>query len=197
MPWLPARYGPTVTDSLPVVVTSRLILRPWRWADLAALAAIDGDPEVMRYIGDGTVRTAEETAAALRRLLEPPSRPGLGTFAVEDRGDGDLLGWVGLSVPRFLPSLLPAVEAGWRLRRGAWGRGIATEAARAALAAQVPRLDLSEEGGCLVSIRHPDNLASERVMAKLGFTRLAEEVVPDGMHPVIVYRAGVDQLRLT
>ncbi len=87
----------------------------------------------MRYIGSGTARTAEKVEASLPRLLEPPLRPGLGLLAIEERGTGDFLGWTGLSVPRFLPSVMPAVEAGWRLRRRAWGRGIATEASRAAL----------------------------------------------------------------
>ncbi len=92
---------------------------------------------------------------------------------------------------------MPAVEAGWRLRRSAWSRGIATEAARGALAALLPQLDLTQEGGALVSIRHPENLASERVMAKLGFVRAEDAVVPEGGHRVVMHRARVEELVLT
>ena len=181
-----------------MVVTERLILRPWRPDDLAGLLDMDTDPEVMRYIGVGEVQTPEQVEAWLQRALSPPSsRPGLGLLAIEDRSSRDLLGWAGLTVPRFLPSVMPAVEAGWRLRRSAWGRGVATEAARAALAALLPQLDLTEEGGRLVSIRQPENLASGRVMTKLGFLPSSRAVVPGGGGPVLVYVAQVDDLVLS
>jgi RimJ/RimL family protein N-acetyltransferase len=184
------------SSGFPRLVTPRLILRPWRPDDLDGLFDMDTDPEVMRYIGDGSVHTREQVKATLRKFLQPPSQRGLGLIPIEDRATGEFLGWTGLARPFFLPSVMPAVEAGWRLRRSAWGRGIATEAARAAIAALLPDLDLTEEGGQLVSIRHPDNAASERVMAKLGFTRSHEAVVPNGRHNVLVYRAGLDQLIL-
>jgi RimJ/RimL family protein N-acetyltransferase len=178
------------------LVTPRLLLRPWRPDDLDGLLDMDTDREVMRFIGDGSVHTPEQVEATLRRFLQPPSRPGLGLIPIEDRRSGEFLGWTGLARPLFLPSVMPAVEAGWRLRRSAWGRGIATEAARAAIAALLPALDLTEEGEQLVSIRHPDNAASERVMIKLGFARSHEAVVPNGPHSVVVYRARLDQLIL-
>jgi RimJ/RimL family protein N-acetyltransferase len=130
------------------------------------------------------------------RLMQPPPRPGLGLLAIQERATGALLGWAGLSRPMFLPSVMPAVEAGWRLRRCAWGHGFATEAARAAIASLLPDLDLTEEDGALVSIRHVDNRASGRVMTKLGFTESHGAVVPGTGMPVLVYRASVDDLIL-
>jgi RimJ/RimL family protein N-acetyltransferase len=182
---------------LPRIVTPRLILRPWTLDDLSGLLDMDTDPEVMRYIGDGSMATPDQVEATLQRFLEPPPRPGLGLIPVEERATGQFLGWAGLSRPRCVPAIMPAVEAGWRLRRSAWGRGIATEAARAAISALLPELDLTEEGGEIVSIRHPDNTASERVMIKLGFTRSHEDVVPQTQQTVIVHRAALDQLVLT
>ncbi len=177
--------------------TERLIVRPWRVDDLMGLVDLDTDPEVMRYIGDGSPHTRSQVEETLQRHLRPPPRPGLGLLAIEDRSTGEFLGWAGLTRPNFLPSVMPAVEAGWRLRRSAWGRGIATEAARAAIASLLPQLDLTEEGQTLVSIRYPENLASGRVMVKLGFSWSHEALLPDGVRKVLVYRAPVDQLVLS
>jgi RimJ/RimL family protein N-acetyltransferase len=177
-------------------MTLRLVVRPWKADDLAGLQDMDTNPEVMRYISDGSVSTLEQVEGTLTRLMQPPPRPGLGLLAIEERATGAFLGWAGLSRPQFLPSVMPAVEAGWRLRRCAWGHGFATEAARAAMASLLPDLDLTEEGGALVSIRHVDNIASGRVMTKLGFTESHRAVVPGTGMPVVVYRASVDDLTL-
>jgi RimJ/RimL family protein N-acetyltransferase len=90
--------------------------------------------------------------------------------------------WVGLAVPHFLPEALPAVEIGWRLARRSWGAGLATEGARAALADGFGRCGLAE----IVSIRHIDNVASARVMAKLGFTDQFTTTVPSHGRAVVV-----------
>ncbi|MEZ0066294.1 RimJ/RimL family protein N-acetyltransferase [Streptacidiphilus sp. MAP12-20] len=154
--------------------TQRLLLRGWRDDDLDALAAIYADPEVMRYIRDGSVHDRAGTAAALTRMREMWAERGFGLFAAEELESGTLVGWVGLAVPTFLPEVLPAVEIGWRLARPYWGRGFATEGARVAL-----RFGFEEAGlDRVVSICHPDNTASERVMTKLGLRLERETVVP-------------------
>jgi RimJ/RimL family protein N-acetyltransferase len=108
------------------------------------------------------------------RLAQGWEERGFGLFAVEWRETGELAGWVGLAVPDFLPELLPAVEIGWRLARGFWGRGIATEGAREAL-----RFGFEEAGlDRVVSIHHPDNAASARVMAKLGMRFDRDTAIP-------------------
>jgi RimJ/RimL family protein N-acetyltransferase len=89
---------------------------------------------------------------------------GFGLFAVEVRATGELAGFTGLSVPHYLPEVLPAVEIGWRLGRSFWGRGLATEAARAAL-----DFGLTDRGlERIISVVQVGNDASERVMNKLG-----------------------------
>ncbi|MEV0586432.1 GNAT family N-acetyltransferase [Nonomuraea sp. NPDC050310] len=154
--------------------TERLILRRWRESDLDALAAIDADPEVMRFIGDGSVRTREQTAETIARMEQGWDERGFGLFAVEHRDSGELAGWTGLSVPLFLPEILPAVEIGWRFGRAFWGQGLATEAARAAL-----RFGFTEAGlDRVVSICHVDNHASARIMTKLGMREDRVTVVP-------------------
>ncbi|WP_340378136.1 GNAT family N-acetyltransferase [Streptomyces sp. SS7] len=150
----------------PELPTERLLLRQWRDTDLDPLAEMEADPEVMRYIGDGSPGTRERSAAALERMRAGWDERGFGLFAAEESETGELIGWVGLAVPAFLPEVLPAVEIGWRLRRRSWGRGYATEAARVVLAFAFEEAGLDR----VVSICHVDNLASARVMTKLGMT---------------------------
>ncbi|MER7949423.1 GNAT family N-acetyltransferase [Streptomyces sp. NPDC096079] len=121
--------------------TSRLVLRRWREEDVAPMAAVNGDPEVMRWIRDGGVRDERQTRDGIRAWESEWEAEGFGLFAVEIRSTGELAGFTGLSVPRFLPEVLPAVEIGWRLGRAHWGAGLATEAARA-----VVRFGFEERG---------------------------------------------------
>ncbi|WNM36805.1 GNAT family N-acetyltransferase [Streptomyces sp. Li-HN-5-11] len=119
---------------------------------------MDADPEVMRYIGDGSPSTRERTAAAPARAHVAWEERGYGLFAAEETATGELIGWVGLAVPTFLPEIMPAVEIGWRLRRRSWGRGYATEAAREVLAFAFDEAGLDR----VVSICHVDHHASTR-----------------------------------
>ncbi|MBF8194013.1 GNAT family N-acetyltransferase [Nonomuraea sp. K274] len=150
--------------------------------DLEPLTAINADPEVMRFIGDGSVRTREQTSAGFALMRREWDERGFGAFAVESRETGELAGWVALTVPNFLPEVLPAVEIGWRLGRPFWGRGVATEAAR-----EVLRFGFAEVGlDRIISICHVDHHASARVMTKLGMRQERETVVPSHGQPVRV-----------
>lgn len=154
--------------------TERLLLRRWSGKDREAIAEMDADPEVMRYIGDGSVRDPELAGETIERFERLWDEQGFGLFAVEWSATGELAGWTGLAVPSFLPEVLPAVEIGWRLRREFQGRGIATEAARESM-----RFGFEEAGlDRLVSIHHPDNTASARVMEKIGLRFDRETSVP-------------------
>ncbi|MFJ6571718.1 GNAT family N-acetyltransferase [Streptomyces sp. NPDC091292] len=166
-----------------MITTSRLVLRRWRPEDIAPLAAISGDPVVMRWIGNGSVRSPEQTRAGVEAMERAWDTQGFGLFAVELRETGQLVGFTGLSVPDYLPQLLPSVEIGWRLGRAFWGRGLATEAALAAL-----RFGLADRGlDRIVSVAQEDNGASERVMSKLGMRLDRELVDPSCGRRVRVY----------
>lgn len=178
-----------MTTRHPERPTERLWLRQWSEADLDALAEMDADPDVMRYVGDGSPSTRERTAAALARMRAAWDERGYGLFAAEETTTGELVGWVGLAVPAFLPEVMPAVEIGWRLRRRSWGRGYATEAAREVLAFAFGEAEAEAEGAGLervVSICHVDNRASLRVMTKLGMTYDRTTRVPTHGQPVRV-----------
>ena len=157
------------------LVTARLRLRRWREADVGAMAAINADPEVMRWIGDGSVFDHAATTAEIAAFEQVWQSYGFGRFAVEIRDTGDLAGFTGMAIPEDVPDVMPAVEIGWRLGRPYWGRGLATEAAQAAL-------QFAFTGGGLdrvVGIHVVGNDSSARVMLKLGmhFERETSDIV--------------------
>ena len=164
--------------------TDRLLLRRWRAEDREPFAAINADPEVMRHIGTGAVLGRGLSDDLVVRFEREWEARGFGLWALSARGDEDetLLGFCGLTVPMFLPSVLPAVEIGWRLARGAWGRGYATEAAQAAVEFGFAE-GVAEE---ILAIVDPDNERSLRVCAKLGMTAR-----PDRTHPATRKRVRV------
>lgn len=143
--------------------TDRLRLRRFTTADVDLLVALDADPEVMRYITYGvpTPRSAYVDTHLPRWLAIYESRPGLGYFAAERRGDGGFLGWFHLREDRIEPEY---VEIGYRLQRSAWGQGYATEGAAALVRHGFERLGLER-----ISARTLlGNVASQRVMRKCG-----------------------------
>jgi RimJ/RimL family protein N-acetyltransferase len=169
--------------------TDRLVLRRWRAKDREPFAAINADPEVMRFIGTGAVLGRGLSDDLVVRFEREWEERGFGLWALSARDDADerLLGFCGLTVPMFLPSVLPAVEVGWRLARDAWGRGYATEAAAAALAFGFEEHAIEE----ILAIVDPENERSLRVCAKLRMTDR-----PDRTHPATRRRVRVLGIRL-
>jgi RimJ/RimL family protein N-acetyltransferase len=149
------------------ISTPRLRLRRWRPEDEAAMAEINRDPEVTRYLNRPV---DEEAVAAFYGICVAHwEEHGFGFYAVEGREpstSGRFIGFVGVAFPSYLPAVARRPELGWRLGRSTWGRGLATEAATAAREDAFGRLGLEE----LISIIHPDNAASQRVATKMGMT---------------------------
>ncbi len=158
-----------------VLETSRLLLRRWRSDDLDGLAAINAQPEVMRYIHYGHALDRAATAERLATYQRTWDELGFGLYAVQVKQTGELAGFTGLAVPAFLPEIMPAIEIGWRLGRAFWGQGLATEAARAVVAHTRAELNVQR----LVSIHVVGNEASARVMVKLGMSLERETLQPD------------------
>jgi RimJ/RimL family protein N-acetyltransferase len=156
------------------IQTPRLLLRRWTDNDLVPMAEINADPHVMRWIGDGSVRDLEQTAEDIQRWEDEWDEEGFGLFAVELLASGELAGFTGLSVPAFLPEVLPAVEIGWRLGRQFWGQGYASEAAHATLEFALQDRGLDR----VISISTVGNSASENVMRKLGMVPEHETTHP-------------------
>ena len=151
--------------------------------DLESLAEVFAKPQVWHFPFRRGFSRPETETFLLRRIAEQESR-GWTTSAAEDRGTGGLIGYIGLTEPNFLPEVMPSVEIGWRLDPLAWGRGLATEGAKAALAFGFE--DLHLEG--VVSICEPDNVSSSRVMERLGMHFDRETVDPERGVPLSLYR---------
>ena len=155
---------------------------------------MNADPEVMRHM-IRPLSPAESDAFMDRSDAEFDER-GHGRWAIEIPGEAQLIGFAGLSLPRFEAHFMPAVEVGWRLDRPYWGHGYATEAARAAIDDGFERVGLRE----IVSFTIPANVRSIRVMERLGMHRdldgdFEHPNVPEG-HPArhhILYRIAATQ----
>ena len=156
--------------------TERLVLRRWRDEDLDGFAAMNADPEVMRYIHDGHVHDRAEAAASLARIRAHWDEAGFGLWAVEGRADGSFMGFCGVGFPRFLPALATSPEIGWRLMRRHWRQGYASEAAVASRDDFFTMHDFDH----LISLAFPGNLGSHGVMRKIGMRRVADAVLPSG-----------------
>jgi ribosomal-protein-alanine N-acetyltransferase len=147
--------------------TDRLDLRELRAADIDDIARLYGDPMVTRYITGG-VHTREMAQAWLdAQVAFWKRRRRFGMFRVADRATGAFLGRCGL---RDLDDS-GEMEIGYAFVPAAWGRGIATEAARATLDFSFQNSDLDHIAG----ITFPDNLASKKVLTNCGFRYLRED----------------------
>ncbi|WP_299034862.1 GNAT family N-acetyltransferase [uncultured Pseudokineococcus sp.] len=148
--------------------TSRLLLRRWAPADRAPFAALNADARAMEHFPAPLDRTASDALAD--RADAHLAEHGWGLWAVEvaDGEDaGRFAGFTGLAVPRFEAAFTPCVEIGWRLTPWSWGRGYATEAARAALGVAFEDVALEE----VVSFTAATNTRSRAVMERLGMRR--------------------------
>ncbi len=174
--------------------TERLVLRDWRDGDRPIYAAFNADPEVRRYFYPEQ-KTPEETNAMVDGMIADLARDGFGFLAIERKSDGAFIGEAGLTrIDELTRSAMQRpgdIEIGWLFGRDYWGRGYATEAARAWLDHAFGPLGLPE----LVSLTQAGNIASQRVMQKLGMQRdpqldFEDPTVPQGhwQRPHAIYR---------
>ncbi|CAM4103753.1 GNAT family N-acetyltransferase [Serratia silvae] len=168
--------------------TPRLLLRRWQNSDLPTFAALNGDPEVMKYFPAALSRA--ESDAQANRIRQFMQQHGWGLWAVEVKHQTAFIGFVGLAIPGDDLPCSPCVEIGWRLAKEHWGQGYASEAARCALDVAFNTLQLPE----VVSFTAEINLPSRRVMERIGMTFSGETFehprLPPG-HPLrkhVLYR---------
>ena len=145
--------------------TPRLLLRRWRETDREPFARMGLDPAVMKFFP--SLLSVEQSHELFDRIQAHEEQYGFGLWAAELRETREFIGFVGLAVPPFDAAFTPCIEIGWRLAAAHWGKGLATEGARAAVGFAREDLHLEE----IVSFTVPDNRASRRVMEKLGMTR--------------------------
>jgi RimJ/RimL family protein N-acetyltransferase len=132
--------------------TERLLLRDLRLDDVELLVALDADPEVMRYISGGAASSREKVETTVRRALGQ-------RWLAFDRATGDFVGWFSLR-----PTGAAERALGYRLRREAWGRGLATEGCRSLLDLAFGDLGVERVWAQTMAV----NAASRRVMERCG-----------------------------
>ena len=162
--------------------TERLVLRPYRREDEAAMIALVTDPEVMRFVGDG-VMTEEQGRTVFNKIFTLYDEGAWGIWAVEERSSARLIGSAEIK-PRN-------INADWEivyvLHREAWGKGYATELARELVRFGFERLGLAR----VTATVDYENKVSLRIMEKLCMRRIAEERDEQGPYGVFaVERPG-------
>jgi RimJ/RimL family protein N-acetyltransferase len=143
------------------ITTERLIIRPFTEADLAAMHAVWSDPEVMKLVPSQPYDW-QKSRAKLAEKISHQDRHGFSKWAVTERDSGTVIGECGL---QYLDGG-PEIELGYKLARRCWGRGLATEAARACLG-----WALAERPERVVAIVDPANTRSALILARIGLVR--------------------------
>ncbi|MGH9760891.1 MAG: GNAT family N-acetyltransferase [Blastocatellia bacterium] len=142
------------------LTTERLLLRPWRAEDFEDYARMQADPDVLRYIGDGQPQNRADAWRNLAMVVGHWVLRGFGIWAIEERSSGRLAGRAGLHQPEGWPGF----EAGWLLAPEFWGKGYASEAARASL--KYAFTELGREH--VISLIVPENARSIKVAERIG-----------------------------
>ena len=151
---------------IPTLTTKRLILRPFAEQDVDALHRVLSDPQVHQYFPRTEPPSREQVKKIIARQLAHWQEHGCGWWAAVSCESQELIGWCGL---QFLPEF-GETEVAYLLSRPYWGKGLATEAAWAAAQFGFQTLGLQR----LVAIAHVENAASQRVIEKLGMSRVEQ-----------------------
>ena len=156
-----------MANSIPTLNTERLILRPFEPGDAQALYTILQQEDILQYFPTTDPPPMDRVEKLIERQIAHWQEHCCGWWAVIHGQEGNLLGWNGL---QYLPET-DEIEVGYLLSKLYWGQGLATEGAAASLQYGFEVLDLD----FIVGLVHPDNIASQRVLEKIGlsFTRIA------------------------
>ncbi|MCW8982064.1 MAG: GNAT family N-acetyltransferase [Altibacter sp.] len=147
-----------------LIRSQRLGLRNWEQSDLIPFAEMGRDPEVMRYLPK--LLSLDESEAFIERMQHHFVTYGYCYFAVDLLETNEFIGFTGLMQQPWESKFTPAVDMGWRLKRSAWGKGYASEAAAVCLHAAFTAFQLDE----VYAFAAQGNTASEKVMQKIGMS---------------------------
>ena len=168
-----------MTRRFDTIRTGRLVMRRWRESDREPYAALNADPEVMRYF-PGTLSRAVSDAS-VDRMEDLFDRQGFGLWALEVAATAEFIGFTGLNpMPYGVPGA-GGMEVGWRLARQAWHHGFATEAATAAVDVAFNGVGLDQVWSMTAVLNQP----SQAVMLRLGMTSYElfdHPALPPGHH---------------
>lgn len=155
-----------------VLETPRLIVRHLTMEDLDIFAEICHDAEVVRFVGDGQPLTRQQVALWIMRSQNNYQNRGFGCFAVVHKESQQMIGYAGFALPDNAP-----LELVYGFDKSYWGQGLASEVAQALIEYGLNSINLAE----ILATVDPDNIASVRILEKLGFKFLRQSVDEHGL----------------
>jgi RimJ/RimL family protein N-acetyltransferase len=154
-----------------VFETPRLLLRQFTLEDVTILLELNSNPVVLKYLHEPLLQDEAHAETILKTIILPQYERKLGRWAVHLKDDNSFLGWCGL---KYRPEL-EEIDLGYRFMQTAWGKGFATEAAQETLEYGFKKLNLS----LITGRAHIENLASIRVLEKIGMEYIGEGIIDD------------------
>ena len=162
-----------------VFETPRLILGRFTEEDAPLILQLNSDPDIVKYVHEPVLSSQEEAKGIIINRILPQYQDDLGRWATYTKNNNEFIGWCGL---KYVPER-DEIDLGYRFIKTSWGNGYATEAAKYTLQYGFNSLDIH----CITGRAHIDNLASIRVLEKIGMQFIREEVVDNC--PVRTYTA--------
>ena len=172
-----------------IIETERLLLREITLKDSGDLFILHSDPKVQRYTGEPVVASLDEMERAIRARINNYSKYGYGRWATFLKKDMQFIGWAGLA---YLPEF-DEIDIGYRFLTEYWGNGLATEASFAILEYGFRKLKLKR----IIALAMKDNLASIRVMQKIGMKFYKLAPYEEGSENVVWYCIENDRTPIT
>lgn len=155
-----------------ILETPRLILRQFTEADALAIKQLNSEPGVLKYIPEPIPASEEAALKIIVDIILPQYKNNLGRWAVHTKTNNEFIGWCGLKWIKETNE----IDLGYRFKPAAWGKGYATEAAQHTLNYGLQQLQLKKIG----AHAHIDNIASQKVLEKIGM-QFVGEGVEDGV----------------
>ena len=152
-----------------ILQTPRLLLRHFTLNDTDLLVQLNSDPEVLKYLHEPPVKDKAHAKKILTDIILPQYENNLGRWAIYTKCDDQFIGWCGL---KYRPEL-NETDLGYRLMKTAWGQGYATEAAKHCLQYGLDELHIQ----VITGRAHIENIASLKILEKIGMQFLKEEIV--------------------
>jgi RimJ/RimL family protein N-acetyltransferase len=151
--------------------TERFWIRTLSENDVDGMFELDSNPNVHTYLGNKPIQTIEEAAQYVKLIQQQYESFGIGRWAIIDKANGDFVGWTGFKfITEPINNHVNFYDLGYRLIERYWGKGVATETARACLSYGFEKLNLTEVYGMC----HIDNKASKNVLQKCGLQLIEE-----------------------
>ncbi len=160
------------------IETPRLILREMLPTDAEGMFELDVNPEVHRYLGNHPVTDIQQSRDIIDAVRRQYEENGIGRWAAIEKSSGAFIGWAGLKlIKEPLNNHVDFYDVGYRLIPRFWGKGYATEAAKASLEYAFTHLPTD----VVYALAHVDNAGSKNVLQKCGLVILENFMLEDMM----------------